>query len=290
MAKKLREFIVDLQKTGSIKSADLETAIAASALNDIELPDDFVSGFEASFLTVDRAKNDPTIVEHVKKALSKADKTVLDNFDDRIKNYYQFIDKEDAEAINREPKTFEKWDMFKAALKKQQAAGKGKLNEDANKILEEKENEIKTIKAKHAEDLAKQREELNTAVVNSTLKTKILAFKFAEAFNTPEWRESIADLTLSAIRKEYIPSVENGETRLLIQKGDSLVEAFEGNERLTVDKLLERKLDKFIAKSNGNEGQNGNGATPPNGGARQVPDLKNATLAELRQINAAVAG
>lgn len=286
MAKKIREFITELQKTGGIKSTELETALAASALNDIELPDDFVTGFESSFMTADRAKNDPTIVEHVKKALSKSDKTVLDNFDERIKNYFQFIDKDDQEAINKEPKTFEKWDMLKAALKKQQAAGKGKVNEDANRILEEKENEIKTLKKTHAEELTRQKEEINTAIVDSSLKTKILAFRFADAFATPDWRTSIAELTLNAIRKEYTLSVENGETKLLVKSGDSLVEAFEGNEKLTVDKLLERKLDKFIAKSNGANGQNGNGAALPNGGTVKVPDLKNATLDELRKMTA----
>lgn len=290
MAKKLTEFINELQKTGGIKSADLETALAASALKDIELPDDFVTGFESAFLTVERAKNDPIIVESVKKTISKADKTVLDNFDERIKNYFQFIDKEDADAINKEPKTFEKWDMLKAALKKQQAAGKGKVNEDANRILEEKENEIKTLKKSHAEELTRQREEINTAIADNTLTTKILSFKFADAFNTPEWRASIAELTKNTVRKEFTLNVDNGELKLLTKSGDSLVEAFEGNEKLTVDKLLERKLDKFIAKSTGGTDQNGNGAAPPNGGTHKAPDLKNATLAELRQMNAAVGG
>lgn len=286
MAKKITEFLTELQKTGGIKSADLETALAASALKDIELPDDFVTGFESSFMTADRAKNDPTIVEAIKKTLSKADKTVLDNFDERIKNYFQFIDKEDQEAINKEPKTFEKWDMLKAALKKQQAAGKGKVNEDANRILEEKENEIKTLKKTHAEELTRQKEEINTAIADNTLTTKILAFKFADAFNTPEWRTSIAELTKNTVRKEFTLSVDNGELKLLTKSGDSWVEAFEGNEKLTVDKLLERKLDKFIAKSNGANGQNGNGAALPNGGTVKVPDLKNATLDELRKMTA----
>lgn len=286
MAKKLREFISELQKTGGIKSTDLETALAASALNDIELPDDFVTGFEGAFLTVDRAKNDPTIVEHVKKAISKADKTVLDNFDERIKNYFQFIDKEDQDAINAEPKTFEKWDKLKVALKKQQAAGKGKVNEDANRILEEKETEIKLLKKTHAEELTRQKEEINTAIADNTLTQKILSFKFADAFNSPEWRSSIAELTKNTVRKEFTLSVDNGELKLLTRSGDSLVEAFEGNEKLTVDKLLERKLDKFIAKSNGGNGQNGNGAAPPNGGAPKVPDLKNATLEQMRTMAA----
>lgn len=290
MANKLREFIIGLAKTGGIKSADLETAMAASGLNDIELPDDFVSGFEGAFMTVERAKNDPTIVEAIKKAISKNDRTALDAIDEKIRGFYQFIDKEDADAINKEPKTLERVDMLKVAFKRQQAAGKGKVNEDANRILEEKEAEIKALKKTHSEELTRQKEEINTAIADNTLTTKILAFKFADAFNTPEWRASIAELTKNTVRKEFTLAVDNGELKLLTKSGDSLVEAFEGNEKLTVDKLLERKLDKFIAKSNGGEGQNGNGAPKPNGGAPKVPDLKTATLAELRNLNAAVGG
>lgn len=282
MAKKVKDFIKELATKGSIKSADLETALAASALNDIELPDDFVSGFDNAFLTTDRAKNDPAIVAEIQKS---SNRSAFAAFDEKLPGFLQFIDPSDADDIRKTEQTYEKYDKLKVALKKAKEAGRGKINEDANKILEQKNQEITEMKAAHKAELKAQEEKINSAITNGILKTKILAFKFADAF-TP-LRESIAELITNNVRGKFTLSMDKGELKLLqaVNGSDSLVEAFEGNEKLTVDKLLERELDKFIAKSNGT-GKEG-GSPPPTGGAPKVPDLKTATLAELRAMNAA---
>lgn len=280
MAKPLKDFIKELQTKGAIKSADLDTALAASALTDIELPDDFVSGFDASFLTVDRAKNDPAIVAEIQKA---SNRSAFAAFDEKVNGFFQFIDPADVDEIKKTDATYEKYDKLRAALKKAKEAGKGKINEDANKILEQKSQEIVELKAAHKAELKAQEEKINTAITNGILKTKILSFKFADAF-TP-LRESIAELITNNVRGKFTLSMDKGDLKLLqaVQGSDSLVEAFEGNEKLTVDKLLERELDKFIAKSNG-AGVNEGGAPPPTGGAPKVPDVKTATLEQLRRF------
>src|SRR5687768_16388088 len=123
MAKPLKDFIEELQTKGAIKSADLETVLPASAMNDIELPDDFVSGFDASFLTIDRAKNDPAIVAEIQKA---SNRSAFAAFDDKMNGFLQFIDPTDADEIKKTDATYEKYDKLKAALKKAKEAGKGK--------------------------------------------------------------------------------------------------------------------------------------------------------------------
>lgn len=281
MAKPLKDFFKELQTKGAIKSTDLDTVLSASALNDIELPDDFVTGFESSFLTVDRAKNDPAIVAEIQKA---SNRSAFAAFDEKVNGFFQFIDPADVEEIKKTDATYEKYDKLKAALKKSKEAGKGKLNEDANKIQEQLNQQIVELKAAHKIDLKAQEEKINTAITNGMLKTKILAFKFADAF-TP-LRESIAELITNNVRGKFVLSMDKGELKLLqpVPGSDTLVEAYEGNnEKLTVDKLLERELDKFIAKSNGTGGNEG-GNQPPAGGAPKVPDLKTATLAQLRQF------
>lgn len=280
MAKALKDFIKDLQTKGAIKSADLDTALAASALAEIELPDDFVSGFDAAFLTVDRAKNDPAIVAEIQKA---SNRSAFAAFDEKVNGFFQFIDPADVDEIKKTEATYEKYDKLKAALKKAKESGKGKLNEDANKILEQKEKEILDIKNAHKLELKSQEEKINTAITNGILKTKILAFKFADAF-TP-LRESIAELVTNNVRGKFTLSMDKGDLRLLqaVQGSDSLVEAFEGNEKLTVDKLLERELDKFTAKSNGG-GEGGNGQSTKR--ETQVPDVSKMTLDQLRQLDA----
>lgn len=281
MAKSIKDFLKELQTKGAIKSADFDTAIAASALNDIELPDDFVSGFDSSFMTADRAKNDPAIVAEIQKS---SNRSAFAAFDDKLPGFFPFIDPADADEIKKTEQTYEKYDKLKAALRKAKEAGRSKLNEDANKVLEEKNREITELKASHKLELRTQEEKINTAVTNGILKTKILAHKFGDAF-TP-MREAIANLVTDTVRSKYTLSMDKGELKLLqpVSGSDSLVEVFENNERLTVDKLLERELSQFVAKSNGKGNE---GAPPPTGGAPKVPDLKNATLAELRAMNAA---
>lgn len=281
MAKPLKDFIKELQTKGAIKSADLETVLSASAMNDIELPDDFVSGFDASFLTIDRAKNDPAIVAEIQKA---SNRSAFAAFDDKMNGFLQFIDPADADEIKKTDATYEKYDKLKAALKKAKEAGKGKINEDANKIQEQLNQQITELKAAHKAELRTQEEKINTAITNGILKTKILAFKFADAF-TP-LRESIAELTTNNVRGKFTLSMDKGELKLLqaVPGSDSLVEAFEGNEKLTVDKLLERELSQFIAKSNGN----GDGEKGANGQStkKEAPDVSKMTLDQLRQLDA----
>lgn len=284
MGKKIREFLKDIATKGGIKSADLEGALAASGLNDLELPDDYVTGFDAAYMTPERAKNDPNIVAEIVKG---SNRSVLNSIDEKIMKMDALIDKEDFDAIKKEERTLERMDMLKAALRKAQQANKGKLNEDANKIQEELNKQIAELKAAHKAELERQKEEINTAITDGVVTQKILAFKFADAFNAPEMRNTVANLVKTNIRQKFALQLEKGELKLLTKVGDSMVEAFEGNEKLTVDKLLDRELEKFIAKSNGNGQQsNGNGATPPTGGTLKVPDLNTATLADMRKIAA----
>lgn len=280
MAKKLKEFLKELAEKGKLyatPNAEFEAVAGASAL-DIDLPDSFIGGFESNFLTRERAMNDPSIVGEIQK---NSNKNAFNSFDEKMLGFLQFIDAEEAEKIKGTKETYEKYDLLKTALKKAQTSEKGKVNQDANKILEEKTAEIITLKKQHDEEKKRITEEMNNLAANSVLKSRALAFNFAGPFLG--LKESIADLTVNNIRQKYTVSLDKGQLKLLTpaSEGGSLVEVFEGNEKLTVEKLLEKELKQFIAVSNGQPPPEQQKAPIPNG--RTVNDM---SLTELRQMKA----
>jgi len=277
---KIKDFFKSLAEKANIKNADLDTVLAASTLNDIDIPDSFNAEVNNAYLTRDRALNDPNIVAELQK---KSNKSAYDTFDQKIKDFLPFVnDKELVDKINAEPQSFQKWDLLKAGLKGTldtiQETAKGKVNADANKILEEKTKEIKTLTDTYEARLKSEADKLNEVFVNSSIKTKALAYNFADAYKP--LKENIADLVVANIKKGYKVALdEKGNVKLFQQVGDSLVEAFEGNEKLTIDKLLEKETKQFVAVSNGTTEKETKETYIP-----EVGDRSKMTLAEMRAI------
>lgn len=278
---KTKDFFKQLAESAGIKNADLDMFLAASEIPE-DLPDSFNSEVQNKYLTRERALNDPNIVAELQK---KSNKSAYDTFDQKINDFLPFITDQDLIAkIKAEPQSFQKWDMAKAGIKAAfdgiDEKTKSKVNADANRILEEKSNEIKALQAKHAQELKAQNDKLNDIFVNSTLKGKILAYNFSDQFKP--LREALADVVINKVRGGYkVEPDDKGSLKLLQQAGDSWVEAFEGNEKLTVDKLLEKETKQFVAVSNGN----GNSKETKETFVPEAGDLSKMTLAERRKLS-----
>ncbi len=246
---KLKDFLKNIADQAQIKDSDFETVLAASALADVDIPDKFNAEFLSKYLTKDRALNDPSIVGELQK---KFNKTAFDAFDEKITGFLDLIDTEDVDKIKGTKETYEKYDILKAGLKKMKAkTPKGGVNEDANKILEEKNNEIKTLRDGYEAKLKLQNENLQDIAASSVLTSKILAFNFADAFKP--LKDSLAELTVNKVKQAgYKLALDKGALKIYqkVNDSDSWVEAFEGNEKLTPEKLLTKELDPYIAKAN----------------------------------------
>ena len=275
---KTKDFFKQLAESAGIKNTDLDMFLAASSIPE-DLPDSFNSEVQNKYLTRERALNDPNIVAELQK---KSNKSAYETFDQKIKDFLPFVtDTELVAKINAEPQSFQKWDLLKAGLKGTldgiEEKTKGKVNADANRILEEKSKEIKALEEKHAREIKAQSDKLNDIFVNSTLKGKILAYNFSDQFKP--LREALADVVINKVRGGYkVETDDKGSLKLLQQAGESWVEAFEGNEKLTVDKLLETETKQFVAISNGSQekGEKKDTFIP------SVGDTNKMTLAEMR--------
>lgn len=274
---KTKDFFKQLALTAGITNPDLELFLAASAIPD-ELPDSFNAEVQNKYLTRERALNDANIVAELQK---KSNKSAYDTFDKKTEDFLPFIsDQELINKIKAETQSFQKWDLIKAGLKSTfdgiEEKTKGKVNQDANKILEEKTKEIKALTESYEAKLKAEKEQLNDVFINSALKTKALAYNFADPYKP--LKESIADLVVGNIKKGYKVALDDkGAIKLLQQVGDSLVEAFEGNEKLTIDKLLEKETKQFVAISNATETKEKKDTFIPSPG-----ESGKMTLAELR--------
>lgn len=276
---KTKDFIKQLALTAGITNADLDMFLAASAIPD-DIPDSFNAEIQNKYLTRERALNDANIVSELQK---KSNKSAYDTFDTKIKDFLPFIaDQELIAKINAEPQSFQKWDILKAGLKSTfdgiEEKTKGKVNADANKILEEKSKEIKALQESHAAEMKAQNEKLNDIFINSKLKEGALSFNFADPYKP--LKDNIADLVVSDIKKSYKVSLDDkGEIKLFMPAGESWVEAFDGNEKVTVQKLLEKGTKQFIAVSNGASKEVAKDTFIPDAG-----DASKMTLAERRRL------
>lgn len=274
---KTKDFFKQLAVTAGITNPDLELFLAASAIPE-ELPDSFNAEVQNKYLTRERALNDANIVAELQK---KSNKSAFETFDKKVEDFLPFIqDQELVAKIKAEPQSYQKWDLAKAGIKATfegiEEKTKGKINLDANKILEEKNNEIKALKTAHETEIKAQNQRLNDIFITSKLKEKTLAYNFADSFKP--LKESIADLVVGNVKKSYkVDLDEKGSIKLLQQAGESWVEAFEGNEKLTIDKLLEKETKQFVAVSNGQSKETAKATFVP-----EIGDRSKLTLAEIR--------
>ena len=249
---KIKDFFKGLADKAGIVSPDLDVVMAASALADIEIPDSFNNQINDRYLTRERALNDVNLVSEIQK---KSNKSAYDTFDAKIIDFLPFVsDEELLTKIKSESQSFQKWDLLKAGLKNTieniKGNEKNKVNVDANKILEEKSKELKTLKDEYEARLKTQENALNDHHVNYVLSNKVLAHNFADAYKP--LKENITSLTIDKLRKGYKIALDKGELKVFksVDGSDSLVEAFEGNEKVTIDKLIEKEVQPFIAVSN----------------------------------------
>lgn len=273
---KIKDFLKQVATQGQITDQDLEAVLAASALNEIELPETFVSSFNGTFLTKDRAKNDPAIVSEI---IKNTNKTAFNTFDEKANGFVSMLDPDDQEKVKNTKETYEKYDIIKAGLKKVLAT-KGKGGEaDVRKVEEEWSQKLQTAEQKYKSDLDNFKKEYDNVVVNSFVKSKILAANFAEPFKT--LKDSIADLTVNKIRAAYKLQLEKGSVAVMQDVDGMLREVYDGNQKVTLDSLLEKELKPFIAVSNGKGANDKKEEKAP-----VNTDRSKLTLAELRQLQA----
>jgi hypothetical protein len=285
---KTRSFLEKISKQGKIANEDFTKALETLPETH-ELPDVFVNLFEENFLTRERAQADPKVYDTIRGE-------VLDGVKLNIKEYLPFLDPKDQEEISKEPKGFNQLKMLKEAF------GRSLENvKTQNPSTDEKVKELTKINKEYVEkltaqenDFKKQFKEKESAFLAEkqgmktdwTLDKKLGEYTFAD-----EYKEVKPHLTKGVIDKIKSENVlilgEDGQIQIH-EKTESGVtkQKFNGNEPVTLDKLLEEPLKPFLKKNNSTAtGAAAQGANGSQGRTTQTTAIKDTSKMTLRELN-----
>jgi len=258
---KLNEWLLPIVSALFEKKEDADLFVSASALKDIEVPDEVAAKFNQKFLTKERAFTDEDIV---KKFNIDARGRVFDSVDLKIKKFVGKLSAEDQAAINAEPNTLLKLELLDKALDN---LGK---NEDVKKINEQwrKREEELHEKIKGLEDGIKEKDnnfakQVKEIQVDYALKNKLAGFQLAPEFDTEEHKGFLTESTINSLKKNFLVELDEKDPSILHLRKNvdgQITEVFEGNTKVTLEDHLRKKLEPYLKKS---EGAGDKSKTPP---------------------------
>lgn len=288
---KTKSFFEKIAKQGKISNEDFNKAIE-SLPDTHEIPDVFVNLFDENFLTRDRALADGKVYDTIRGE-------VLDGVKLNIKEYLPYLDQKDQEEISKEPKAFNQLKMLKDAFGR--SIDKIKTENPSN---DEKVKELQKVADGYVKQLTTQKTEFENTQkelqkkfesekqgmkLDWTLDKKLGEYTFAD-----EYKEVKPHLTKGVIDKIKSENVlvfgDDGQIQIheKLESGVTKQKFINGNDPVTLDKLLEEPLKPFLKKNNGAGGTGGQGGQ---GGqqSRQTQttiapkDRSKMTLQELRR-------
>ncbi len=283
---KLSDFLSGIFKNVGLDQKDADMILAASALKEIELPEDFQSKFDEGYYTPARAES--VMGEKLKPlhwahfatdAERKSLAPIIDILPDDFKGKIAGLDK-----TNRFYKITE---IIKEAFDNVKNNGS---TEDVKKVQEKFRSQIEELnKSILDKDVLIKKKDEDFLVKESEIKkdyallTKISSFKFAPEFK--DRQELISNLTLNSLKSKNLTvefDKDNSQVMHLRKVTDGVFsDHYEGNTKVTLDAFLEKELSPFVQRSNGGANQNppSNTPTPSN---TQLPTDRPLTLQEMR--------
>lgn len=278
---KAKDFLQTVFEQGNIRSDEIAAVLGASALSELEFPDDIKDKFNSVYLTRQRAENDPEIIT---KLGGKSKAQTLSTIDEKIEKILTLLPKEKADEIKGNKSTFERLDLAKDALTEVLKGTQSKVEQDVAKVQEEWSQKYEAIKQQAKKDKENYERDIKNRMLDFALKGKIMSYEFADPFADPKIRPTLTETIISQIKQEQ----ENGNPILLDldttgnvtvrqEKDGTVMDIFRnGNEKLTIEKLLQPRIDPFLKKSNGKD-EPGK-TTPITQPAAQSFDLSKMTL------------
>lgn len=256
---KSKDFFQQLFRQGNI--SDEKATKFIDSFPDVEIPDEFVKAHESSFMTLDRAAAHKDIHGRIKRE-------VLDPVDNDMTEFYDLIKEYGADPnleniIKSESNTYNKLKAFKKALPEvlKKAKGTPATDDDTKKKLTEYEKAVNELgekltnsekeHKKQLSDEAKSWEtKLNDYKLNSELEKLTNKYTLAEAFE--ETRPAITEVTLAKLRgSNHLKLGEKDGRTEIVVIDENGVPKFNGNNKVTIDSLLDEAYKPFLKKSEG---------------------------------------
>lgn len=276
---KAKDYFVKLKEQGKINLEDYDKF--TESLPDFEIPEAVEKAISGSFMTVDRAKTDTILRKHFHREL-------YDAIDAKIHESLPSFDVFDAQAIQNETDTFKKLGMVKSAIdKKIEKVSKANPDEGAKlkQLKEQNEELLAKFTAKDSEWQGKLdannktwESKLSDYKLDRELSDKIMKFDFADGIDKEAYTRLIK---MDLLSNNTLALSENGQISVL-EKVDGVAKPkFDGNDPVTIDKLLEARVKPFLKKNNANEGGE---ATQQSQQTTIVKPVNNGTARPVRSV------
>lgn len=292
---KLKDYFIKLKTQGKITNEDFDKNL--ETLTDVEIPDVLVSAVEEKFLTRERALGDKDVYRRVyAEALNGVDAT--------ISGLLPSLSKSDQVAISGEVDTFKKIKMLDASYKKQlddlkkNSPDASKLNEEYQKnvreltekleLVQQEKDKITSEVDKKVKDITAQKDkELKQYKLKTDITGKLAQIELAKEFTeNPIVKDTIFNGMLDAIMKNELDYDDQG--RIVVQEIENGVAKpkFNGNDQVTLDKLLETTSTPYLKRNNSDGNSNGDGKEK----TTTIKPIHGAAPKTLREMQQAKAG
>jgi hypothetical protein len=287
---KLSEFLKTVLAPTFKKPEDLELFVSASALRDIEVPDEVASEFNNKYLTRERAITDEDLV---KKFNKEARGYVFGSVDQKLKKIKGKLSEDDQRAIDAEQDTLVKMELLERALDN---LGKGSGAEETKKISEaarKREAELHE-KISALEGTLKQKDsnftnEIKGVKLDYALKSMLSSFELAPEFSSDKHKSFLADSTINSLKKNYILEFDDKDDSIIqLRKNvDGVItDVYEGNNKLSLTDVLKKEYEPYTKKSTPGDHKN----TPPPPPRNELPTDQPLTLRDRIKAAAAESG
>lgn len=247
---KLNEFLLGVVTPLFEKKDEAELFVSASALKDIEVPDDVAAKFNTKFLTRERALSDEQILAKVNK---DSRGRVFDSVDLKLKKFISKLSQEDQDAINNEPNTLLKLELLDKAIdnvaKTQDTA---KISEAARKREEELHKQIEGLTKTISEKDVNLQRQVKEVKLDYALRNKAYGIELAPEFATDKHKNFLADSTIADLKKKYLLEFDEADQSIIHLRKNTdgvITDVFEGNTKVTLDDVLKKEYEPYTKKS-----------------------------------------
>lgn len=269
---KLKAFFESKSKQGKISNEEFNKVV--ETLPDLEIPDVWVNLFDQEFMTAERALSEP-------KVYNKIRAEQLDAVDKIITDYLPLVDDKAKVDIQNEKSTFNKLKMlkdgFSASLEKVKTENPSndekikELNKNNQELVNRLAAEKKQWEVTLTEKEKKFEEEKKAMKLDWTLDKKVGEYTFADEYK--DVKTHLTKTIVDKIKTENVLIQDDTGNILVHEKTESgaTKQKFNGNDPVTLDKLLEEPLKPFLKKNNA-------GDKPPAPGQRSAPTGRQTNL------------
>jgi hypothetical protein len=281
---KLKDYFSKIKEQGKIANPDFDKFL--ETVPDTEFPDPLYRDFENNFLTIDRA----LIHDKVEPVLRSR---YYNTVDARIKeDVLPYLDVLEAADIDKETNTLNKIRKLPDAIKKTIDKAKKSVQsstEDKDKAISEKDKALQEITEKFEKYKSESEgkfkvsekemtDKISALELNYELKNKIANYTFADEF--AERKEAVLKVILSEVMSKGNHLIlKDGAIEVKELRDGVPVPKMNGNDLVTIEKLLEPIVSPYLKKNTGAGAESGGGNTQK---STKAAYTGKETLAQMR--------